>query len=302
LGWDNWALKCTFHVKPDDMDHDYINEHGVVSGYVAGRLSPEERAGFEEHFLDCRQCLEQIEVTSELREGLRQVAKEDAARAGVASGGARLGDAPQPAPALWAEPGSWRRRGVLAYAMVVVVGLAAVFFADARYRRSEVAEARRTAEDWQHRYAEERKARESLLSALAQFADAARKRGDDQGEFEASLQPAPLFFLNVTRGADAGSAPANQVALSPAAPLIALSLEFEKDPAFRSYRARLSDASGRALWSAENIPSPASDAIAITLPSHLLGRGNYSVVLEGLTADGRYLPAAHFTFQASLRK
>ena len=66
------------------MDHDYINEHGVVSLYVAGKLSPEERAGFEEHFVNCQQCLEQIEVTAELRDGLRQVAKEDVGRPGAA--------------------------------------------------------------------------------------------------------------------------------------------------------------------------------------------------------------------------
>jgi hypothetical protein len=284
------------------MDHDYINEHGVVALYVAGRLSPEERAGFEEHFVDCRQCLEQIEVTGELRDGLRQVAKEDAARGGVAP----LGDAPQVVPALWAGPGSRNRRGLLAYAMVVVVGLGAVFFVDARYRRSEVAEARRTSEDWQRRYAEERKAREELQNQLAQAADRTPdntgKPGGEQTPMVASLQPAPLFFLNVTRGADEGSTPVNRVAVSPAAPLIALSLEFEKDSAFRSYRARLSDATGRVVWSAENIPSPASDAIAITLPSRLLGRGNYSVALDGLRTDGRYLPAAHFTFQASLQR
>src|ERR1700678_4019727 len=132
------------------MDHDYINEHGVVALYVAGKLSPEERAGFEEHFADCRQCLEQIEVTKELREGLRQVVKEDAGRPGVPGSDVsrsdipRLGVAPQVAPALWAGTGSWRQRGLLAYAMVVVVGLAAIFFADGRLRRSEVAEARRT--------------------------------------------------------------------------------------------------------------------------------------------------------------
>ena len=284
------------------MDHDYINEHGVVALYVAGRLSPEERAGFEEHFVDCRQCLEQIEVTGELRDGLRQVAKEDAARAGVAP----LGDAPQVAPALWVGPGSRNPRGLLAYAMVVVVGLGAIFFVDARYRRSEVAEARRTSEDWQRRYAEEQQAREELQNQLAQAADRtpdnARKPGGEQTPMVASLQPAPLFFLNVTRGADEGSTPVNRVAVSPAAPLIALSLEFEKDSAFRSYRARLIDASGRVVWSAENIPSPASDAIAITLPSRLLGRGNYSVALDGLRTDGRYLPAAHFTFQASLQR
>ena len=288
------------------MDHDYINDHGVVSLYVGGKLSPEERAGFEEHFVGCRQCVEQIEVTAELREGLRQVAKEDAGRPGVAGPDvarpdfARLGAAPRLAPAPWA--GSWRRPALLAYAMVVVVGLGAIFFVDARYRRSEVAEARRASDDWERRYTEERQARENLQRQQAQAADYAAKQGGDQGLVVASLQPAPLFFLNVTRGAEEGSAPANQVTVSSAAPLIALSLEFEKDPAFRTYRARLSDGAGRVVWSAGNIPSPASNAIAITLPSHLLGRGNYSVVLEGLTVGGRYLPAAHFTFQAVLQK
>jgi hypothetical protein len=295
------------------MDHDYINEHGVVALYVAGRLAPEELARFEEHFVECRQCLEQIEVTGELREGLRQVAKDDAARPGVARADVARPDvaqfpaAQQGAPAFWAGPGSWNRRGLLAYGLVAVVGLAAIFFVDARYRRSEVAEARRASDDWQRRYAEEHQAREELQSQLAQSADkaadGARNQDGEQTPLVASLQPAPLFFLNVTRGTDeAGSTPANRVAISAASPLVALSLEFEKDPAFRSYRAQVSDTSGRVLWSAENIPSPASDAIAITLPSHLLGRGNYSVALDGLGPDGRYLPAAHFTFQASLQK
>jgi|SRR5580658_2688098 hypothetical protein len=294
------------------MDHDYINERGVVSLYVAGKLSPEELARFEDHFVDCRQCLEQIEVTGELREGLRQVAKEDAAGRGAARADVARPDVPQfpaaleVAPEFWAGTGSWNRRGLLAYAMVVVVGLAAIFFVDSRYRRSELAEARRSSDDWQRRYAEERQAREKLQNQLAQAADKipdnAGKQGEDQGPLVASLQPAPLFFLNVTRGADEGSTPANRVAVSSASPLVALSLEFEKDPAFRSYRARVSDASGHVIWSAESIPSPASDAIAITLPSSLLGRGNYSVALDGLGADGRYLPTAHFSFQASLQK
>lgn len=285
------------------MDHDYINEHGVVSLYVAGRLSPEERAGFEAHFVDCRQCLEQIEATAELREGLRQVAKEDAARPGVARlDRVRLGVSPQIAPAQSREAGSWTWSGLLAYAMVVVVGLGAIFFVDARYRRSEVAEARRTSDDWERRYAEERQARENLERQQGQAAGKTGIQNSDQSSLVASLQPAPLFFLNVTRGSEEGSTPANRVAVSRAAPLIALSLEFEKDPAFRSYRVRLSDAAGRVVWSAENIPSPASGAIAVTLPSRLLVGGNYSVALDGVTAGGRFLPAAHFTFRASLQK
>lgn len=286
------------------MDHDYINEHGVVSLYAAGKLSPEERAGFEEHFVDCRQCLEQIEVTAELRGALRQVAKEDAGGPGVVRPDvARLGAAPQLAPALWARSGFWKQPRLLAYAgLVVVIGLGAIFFMDARYRRSELAEARRASDDWQRRYAEERQERENLQRQSEQSSDKTGIRSSDQNPLVASAQPAPLFFLNVTRGAEDGSAPGSRVAISPAVPFIALSLEFEKDPAFRSYRARVSDARGRVLWSGENIPPPSSDAIAITLPSHLLANGNYSVALEGLTAAGRYLPVAHFAFQASLQK
>src|SRR5579863_9779938 len=98
------------------MDHDYINEHGVVSLYVAGKLSPDERLGFEEHFVDCQQCLDQIELTEDLRGALRQVAKEDAAR-------------PRVAPQLrWVGSGFWQQPRLLAYAsLMLVFGLAGVF-------------------------------------------------------------------------------------------------------------------------------------------------------------------------------
>jgi hypothetical protein len=281
------------------MDHDYINEHGVVSLYVAGKLSPDERLGFEEHFVDCQQCLDQIELTEDLRGALKQVAKEDAARPRVA---------PQLASVPWAGSGFWQQPRLVAYAsLILAFGLAAVLFAGTRYHRSELAEARRASDDWQRRYADERQARETLQKQVAQSSDKTGNASGDQNPLVASVQPAPLFFLNVTRGSEqssdqADTTPANRIAVPETSPWIVLSLEFEKDPAFRSYRARLSDARGRVLWSAENIPSPPSDAIALTLPSHLLSKGNYSVSLEGVTAAGRYLPAAHFSFQATPQK
>jgi len=278
------------------MDHDYINEHGVVSLYVTGKLPPEERMSFEEHFVDCQQCLEQIQLTDDLRSSLKQVAKEDVARAGVP----QLGFARNLARAPWAGLSIWRQPRSLAYAtLIVVLGLTAAFFTDARYRRSELVEARRVADDWQRRYDNERQARETLQTQIEQSS----AKTADQNQLAANLQPAPLFFLNVTRGSDQeGSPPANHVAVPAASPWVALSLEFEKDPAFRSYRAQLKDAQGRLLWSYENIPSPPSGAIAITLPTHLLTKGNYSVALDGLTSSGRYLPAAHFSFQATIQK
>lgn len=260
--------------------------------YVAGKLSPEERIGFEEHFVNCRQCLDQIELTDDLRGGLKQVAKEDAPRPGAE----RSFVSRQPSRASWTGIAIWQQPRMLAYAtLVLAVGLSAGFFADGKYRHTQLAEARRAADDWQVRYTGEREARENLETQLAKSSD---KTGD-QSPRVANPEPVPLFFLNVTRGSEEGSPPANLVAVPSASPWIALSLEFEKDPAFRSYRARLTDAKGRVLWSAENIPSPPSGAMAITLPSHLLGKGAYSVALDGLTSAGRYLPAAHFSFQAA---
>jgi len=281
------------------MDHEYINEHGLVSLYVAGKLSPDERLGFEEHFVDCQQCLNQIELTEDLRGALKQVAEEDAVRPRVAS---QLASVP------WAGTGFWQQPRLLAYAsLLLAFALAGVFFAGTRYHRSELAEARGTSDDWQRRYADERQARENLQKQVAQSSDKTGNRNGDQNPLVASLQPAPLFFLNVTRGSEQSpdrgdTSPANRISVPEASPWIVLSLEFEKDPAFRSYRARLNNAQGRILWSADNIPSPPSDAIALTLPSHLLSKGNYSIAIEGFTAAGRYLPAAHFSFQATSQK
>ena len=35
------------------MDHQYIDDHDILDGYLQERLSAAERARFEEHFIDC---------------------------------------------------------------------------------------------------------------------------------------------------------------------------------------------------------------------------------------------------------
>src|SRR5262249_56238840 len=69
------------------MDHREIEERDIAFLYLKGQLSAEERTAFEEHFVDCRECLDRIELLKGLRSGLKQVATENAARAGTASGG-----------------------------------------------------------------------------------------------------------------------------------------------------------------------------------------------------------------------
>ncbi|MDY7095591.1 MAG: zf-HC2 domain-containing protein [Acidobacteriota bacterium] len=63
------------------MDHSTIDEHQVIERYVLGRLSEDECARFEEHYLDCSRCLEQLEAAERLQSGLRGVAAEEATQA-----------------------------------------------------------------------------------------------------------------------------------------------------------------------------------------------------------------------------
>ncbi len=67
------------------MDHEYIREHELVDRYLASRLSAGERVRFEDHFVDCPNCLDELELARDFQASLR---------AGVArrvTGAARLG-------------------------------------------------------------------------------------------------------------------------------------------------------------------------------------------------------------------
>ena len=68
------------------MDHPRIDEERVLDRYLAGRLSEDEEALFEEHLFECSACLEQAEAGEDLRRGLQAVAAEDAVRTTVAVG------------------------------------------------------------------------------------------------------------------------------------------------------------------------------------------------------------------------
>jgi len=63
------------------MEHEQIGENHLIDQYVRGTLPIDLRTAFEEHFLDCPDCLEQLKLASSLRDGLRLCAAELAALA-----------------------------------------------------------------------------------------------------------------------------------------------------------------------------------------------------------------------------
>lgn len=100
------------------MDHSYIEGAGLIDRYVTGRLPVEERVAFEEHFLDCPECLDHLEIARSFMEGVKITAAEAVERPGVAkpSLGALFGT--------WfgARP-SWRMLGLAAAACLFVLAV-----------------------------------------------------------------------------------------------------------------------------------------------------------------------------------
>ena len=59
------------------MMHPEIDEHEIVEHYVAGKLTADDEARFEEHYLDCPSCIRAIEDAERLRRGLKLAAAQD---------------------------------------------------------------------------------------------------------------------------------------------------------------------------------------------------------------------------------
>ncbi len=78
------------------MKHPEIEQHDVVERYVAGKLTSDEEARFEEHYLDCPACIGAVEDAERLRRGLELVAAQELAarRTALAAAAALLRSRP----------------------------------------------------------------------------------------------------------------------------------------------------------------------------------------------------------------
>ncbi len=66
------------------MDHTYIDEHLVLDRYLQGELQPEDAVRFEQHFLDCKRCLDRLELYEKLQQGVKTSARSGASPVGTA--------------------------------------------------------------------------------------------------------------------------------------------------------------------------------------------------------------------------
>jgi Putative zinc-finger len=294
------------------MEHSYIEEHNIAERYLSGKLSPEERMRFEEHFLDCRQCLDRLEPTEDLRTSLKAIAVEEALQAraglqlgmvGLLAGVARLSRA--------------RRAALLAGLILAIALPMALLIREGRSARRELAQVNQTSSELQRKYEEgeqtaralvneiesrerQSSAQRDQLAAQLESERAERSRLANEVSKAADLQSdIPVFALSLARSVDPDlSQPVNRITLSPSAKSIIILLELDPNPDLQSYRAGISTADGRSIWSRSGLKPSSPDALALSIKSSLLKPNNYQLTLEGLTAQGRYVSVAKYTFRA----
>jgi hypothetical protein len=294
------------------MEHAHIEEHTNADLYLSGKLSAEERVRFEEHFVDCTQCLDRLETTDDLRAGLKTIAVEEALRAHAGLQVAVAGVAGVAGLSAWVVRLSRARRAALLAGLILAIALPlALLTLEWRSARRELAQAKQTSSELQRKYEEgeqaardlvkEMRSREQLSSVQRDLlaAQLERERAERSRLAENNAGAVPVFALSLARSGDADlSQPVNLIAFSPSSRSIILLLGLGPNPDLQSYRATLSTADGRSIWSRSGLKPSSPDALAFSINTSLLKPNNYLLTLEGLAAGGRYVPVAKYTFRA----
>jgi hypothetical protein len=255
-----------------------------------GKLSSEECARFEEHFVDCSRCLDQLQTTHDFTQALKSVAAEDAT---------------QPRPVSAPISGfklivfSWRPALIAAAACLAVFSIPGlVLLRQARLAHAEVDQANAAAESWHRQYVAEQQTSAQLEKQLHE--QTAQQNRTTVGPAAALPVAASLLFtLETTRGGEpVGAEPVNQIAISRSASSVTLSVNQEDLEESTGYHATLADSHGRILGQLDHI----QPSTGIVVPVSLLHPGDYLLTLQGRARQGGVAVSRAYPFRVKFKQ
>jgi Putative zinc-finger len=278
------------------MDHKHIEQFDLVSRYVMGRLAPEESARFEEHFIDCPECIDRLTLTRELRDGLRLMAVERASETDRSTPPNFLGRIRQVI--------SNRRFALAAGCLFLAVAAGILLIVHTFHLQGEIDEAKSAAARSESRYESElesalladkmRNEREGELrhrlkvqeAELDQMRERAKGGGVGVADWTSPQINLPIFVLKSLRGGEGpSSGPLNNLVLPKASSPFLISIPLEGED-YTDYRITIYDSSGRSLWQRRGLKRDSHNSLSIGFNSRLFRRGGYLLKVEGV-ANGR---------------
>ncbi len=280
------------------MNHEQIDQLDFINHYLMGDLSSEEIAGFEEHFVDCPQCIARLQTTKNFLRNLRLVAAAKAAQID-----------PRPArsafrhglKSFFLQPMVWA-----AVCLLVAVVTGAVFVIHhTRGLRDEIAQAKSLSEQWHRRYEDER---QSAMSVDQMHREAEVQRGEQLRALEAKLEQQeaeraetqvgptrlppsegnlPLFILTSVRsGGPNPTESVNRITLPRTAAIFAFSIALEDETRYETYRITITDDRQRLVWKSGELTPGRQGALSVWLKTSLFRSGDYTLIIKSHNKEG----------------
>lgn len=272
------------------MDHIYIESNGLVERYHQGLLPPDEEARFEEHFVECPACMEQLELARGFQKGLKAMVAEDAARAVVSAG----------LFAWLARRGRLAQWGVALAALAVAAALPALWLlaggqGERQEWRARLDAQRRSNQELEHRLDESESRRSAerreLEAKIAQVKPPEAPRG-----LAGLLVNTPVFLLSALRSDDGKPA---TIDLARAGDALALAVDVGADLRFATYRATITKAGGGTVFRQSGLKPNALEALMITFPASFFAPGDYRLRVEGVKPDGSASEIGGYPFRVA---
>jgi hypothetical protein len=290
------------------MNHDYIKEFNLVDQYALGKLAADEAEEFEDHFIDCPECVEQLNITRSFIQDLKGLAIQETLLSG---------DRPAPMTRRWhfqlVPLRSW---AVIACCCVLVAGVFA-FFAIRRLTQME-AELRQTKEDasairqqyqWElETAAESEKQHQQDRQQLAQRLDELKQKlktegATNQSSVRGSQAPEVNFPIYALVSLARGQVPTPvEIALPASSSRFALSIPVEDRKDFSAYRVKILDHRGVTVLNQGGFKPDAYHTLSLSLNSNFLIPGTYELRVEGLTPPNRWDTVGSYPFRITKRR
>jgi hypothetical protein len=278
------------------MNHDYIEQYDLVDRYLRGRLPSEEGEQFEEHLIDCPQCIDRLKTTRDFKQGLRvlmvqQVSNED----DQSAKGLRW---------LFPERVSWKSLAFAACCLLAVAIIGSTLLAGRVMSLGrEAGQAKNTSSEWQRRYEEQQQAilsseeqrqeKERSLSGHitqleAELENERKQSAENAGTLQGRMQPGinlPIFPLISVRGNSQNpAAEINEIKLPRSPVNFFMSVSLEGETQYKTYR--ISILTGRQpFWRRGGYKPDRSNSLTIGFNSSFFRPADYELIVEGVLPD-----------------
>ena len=282
------------------MEHSYIEDHLVVDRYLLNQLTAAERTVFEQHYLSCPHCLDELEFSEKVIRGVKRTSADQVAKILRSAEDSWLAAA---RPSRWHSTAIWAMAALFLFALPSGLVYRGLDRLEARLQTAH-SEWRAAADPIQSSGEDVQAEIEAVRRELTAYRQEAHQRLEEEhqklaaleAEAAVALRPqANTLILPLSRLRSTSEEPNYRLTLPEKPEWWVLELPLG-GLEFKRYRAVLRTQSGGEVWQGERLAPDLSGRLSISVHSSWLDLGTYIVELQGLAQDGQRIAAGTFSF------